>query len=92
MVDTGLLTEAVNCDSALAVVLNDLVTGGLGTSALDHGIAIALDGESVLAYVDPPDVPVNVLALCSLYLANTGTRTQWCKNPRSEHPQSGPCQ
>jgi hypothetical protein len=92
MVDMELLTEAVNCDRALAVVLNDLVTGGLGASTLDHGIAIALDRESVLAYVDPPDVPVNVLASSSLYQANTGIRTQWCKNPRSEHPQSGPCQ
>jgi hypothetical protein len=54
--------ETVDGDRALAVVLDDLVVGGLGTSALDHGVAVALEGESILANVDPPDVLVPKLA------------------------------
>lgn len=50
------LTEAVDGDGALAVVLHNLVGSGLGTSALDHGVAVSLDGESVLTDIDPPDV------------------------------------
>jgi hypothetical protein len=56
-----LLTEAINGDSALAVVLDDLVGRSLGTSALDHGVAVTLKGESILADIDPPDVPVGLL-------------------------------
>jgi len=37
-------------------VLDDLVGGSLSTSALDEGVSVTLEGESVLADVDPPDV------------------------------------
>jgi hypothetical protein len=50
------LTEAVDGDRALSVVLNDLVIGGLSTSTLDHGVSVTLEGERILANVDPPDV------------------------------------
>jgi hypothetical protein len=43
-------------------VLDDLVGGGLGTTALDHGVTVALEGESILANVDPPDVLESKLA------------------------------
>lgn len=49
-------SETVNGDSALAVVLDDLVIGTLGTSALDECVSVALEGESILAHVDPPDI------------------------------------
>ena len=49
-------SEAVNGDGTLAVVLDDLVFSTLGTSALDHGVTVTLEGESVLADVGPPDV------------------------------------
>jgi len=48
--------EAVNGDRALSVVLDDLVVSGLGTSALDHGVSVTLEGKRILANVDPPDV------------------------------------
>ena len=37
-------------------MLDDLVISTLGTSTLDEGVAVTLDGESVFADVDPPDV------------------------------------
>jgi hypothetical protein len=40
----GILTEAVNGDSALAVVLNDLVRSSLSSSTPDRSIAISLEG------------------------------------------------
>lgn len=43
-VDDG---EAVDGHGALAVVLDDLVVGGLGAAALDQGVAVALEGEGV---------------------------------------------
>jgi len=48
--------EAVNGDRSLSVVLDDLVISRLGTSALDHGVTVTLEGKSILANVDPPDV------------------------------------
>lgn len=51
-----MLTEAVNGDCSLSVVLDDLVVGGLGTSTLYHGVTVTLEGKSILANVDPPDV------------------------------------
>ena len=54
--DRRKLTEAVNGDRALSVVLDDLVVSGLGTSALDHGVSVTLEGKRILANVDPPDV------------------------------------
>ena len=56
VVSKELLTEAVNGDRSLSVVLDDLVISRLGTSALDHGVAVTLEGKSILANVDPPDV------------------------------------
>jgi hypothetical protein len=50
------LTEAIDGDSALSVVLNDLVGSCLRTSTLDQGVAVSLEGECILADVDPPDV------------------------------------
>lgn len=49
-------SEAIDRDGALAVVLDDLVIGTLGTSTLDKRVSIALEGESILADVGPPDV------------------------------------
>ena len=49
-------SEAVNGDLTLSVVLDDLVGGGLSTSALDHGVTITLEGEGILADIDPPDI------------------------------------
>jgi hypothetical protein len=37
-------------------VLNDLVGGRLSTATLDEGVTVTLQGKSVLADVDPPDV------------------------------------
>jgi hypothetical protein len=54
--------ETVDGNGALAVVLDDLVVSGLGTSAFDHGVAVALEGESIFANVDPPNVLVAKLA------------------------------
>lgn len=56
-----MLTEAIDGNSALAVMLNNLVRSSLGASTLDESIAVALDAESILADVDPPDVPIEVL-------------------------------
>jgi hypothetical protein len=76
MIGVIVLTEAVNGDGSLAVVLDDLVLSGLSTSALDHGIAITLEGQSILADVDPPDVldGAGTLAVdaLDLVLANDG--------------------
>ena len=44
--------EAVNGDSTLSVVLNDLVGGRLGTATLDEGVSVTLDGESVCVMSD----------------------------------------
>jgi hypothetical protein len=49
-------SEAVDGDGTLAVVLDDLVVGALGTSTLDEGVAVTFERESVLADIDPPDV------------------------------------
>jgi hypothetical protein len=51
-----LLTEAVDGDRSLSVVLNDLVISGLSTSTLDQGVTVSLDRKRILANVDPPDV------------------------------------
>ena len=48
--------ETVDGDGTLAVVLDDLVISTLGTSALDVGVTVTLEGEGVLADVGPPDV------------------------------------
>lgn len=48
--------EVVDVDVAAAVVLDDLVGGGEGAAADDVGLAIALDGDGVLAHVLEPDV------------------------------------
>jgi hypothetical protein len=48
--------ETVDGDSSLTVVLNDLVGSRLSTSALDEGVTVTLQGKSVLADIDPPDV------------------------------------
>jgi hypothetical protein len=56
MAEVNKLTETINSDRSLAVVLNDLVRSRLRTSALDKRIAIALERERVLADIDPPDV------------------------------------
>lgn len=61
-----MLTEAVDGDRSLSVVLNDLVISGLGTSALDHGVTVTLKGKSVLADVDPPDVLFVVVRIKTL--------------------------
>jgi hypothetical protein len=57
-------------------VLDNLVGSSLGTSTLDKGIAIALQGERVLADVDPPDVLDGARALAvhalNLVLADDG--------------------
>lgn len=37
-------------------MLNNLVLSSLGTSTLDEGVTVTLDGESVLADVNPPDI------------------------------------
>jgi hypothetical protein len=50
------LTEAIDGDRSLSVVLDDLVIGGLSTSALDQCVTVALDGKSILAHVNPPHV------------------------------------
>jgi hypothetical protein len=44
-------------------VLDDLVGCGLGTSTADSGVTVALQGESILTDVDPPDVPDDMLVL-----------------------------
>jgi hypothetical protein len=49
--------EAIDGDGALAVVLDDLVGSSLSTSTADGGVTVTLQGESILADVDPPDVP-----------------------------------
>ena len=48
--------ETIDGDDSLTVVLNNLVGGRLSTSTLDHGVAITLQGKSILANIDPPDV------------------------------------
>ena len=48
--------ETIDGDDSLTVVLNNLVRGRLGASTLDHGVAITLQGKSILANIDPPDV------------------------------------
>lgn len=59
----GVDSEAVNGDRANTVVLDDLVISTLGTTADDLGAAVALEGKSVLADVDPPDVLDGAAAL-----------------------------
>ena len=58
--------EAVDGDGAQAVVLDDLVVGVLGAAALDAGVAVAFDGEGVLADVYPPDVLDGARALAAV--------------------------
>jgi hypothetical protein len=48
--------ETVDGDSSLTVVLDNLVGGRLSTATLDEGVTVTLQGESILADVDPPDV------------------------------------
>jgi len=48
--------EAINGNGTLAVVLDDLVVGTLGTSTFDESVAVTLDAECVLADVNPPYV------------------------------------
>jgi hypothetical protein len=54
--DMEVLTEAVDGDGAFAIVLDDLVRGGLSTSSNDTGIAITLQRERILADVYPPHI------------------------------------
>lgn len=56
VVSRELLTEAVNGDGSLSIVLDDLVISRLGTSALDQGVTVTLEGKSILANINPPDV------------------------------------
>lgn len=44
-------------------MLNDLVRSRLGTSTNDLGVAVSLDGKSVLADIDPPAKFVSFLVL-----------------------------
>jgi hypothetical protein len=37
-------------------VLDNLVGGRLSASTLDHGVAVTLQGKSVLANINPPNV------------------------------------
>ena len=57
-------------------MLDDLVGGGLGAAALDEGIAVAFEGERVLAHLGPPDVGDGAAALAvdplQLVLADDG--------------------
>ena len=68
--------EAVDSDSALSVVLNDLVGSRLSSSTLDEGVSISLEGKSILADIDPPDVFDGATALAvntlDLVLTNDG--------------------
>lgn len=68
--------ETVDGDGSLTVVLDDLVGGRLGTSALDEGVTVTLQGKSILADVNPPDVLDGAGALAvdtlDLVLANDG--------------------
>lgn len=48
--------ETVDGDDTLSVVLDNLVGGRLGTTTLDESVAVTLEGESILANVNPPDV------------------------------------
>jgi hypothetical protein len=48
--------ETIDGDGSLSVVLDDLVGSRLGASTLDEGVTVTLQGKSVLANVDPPDV------------------------------------
>lgn len=64
--------EVDDVDVTAAVVLDDLVVGVEGTTADDLGVAVALDGDGVLADVLEPDVlesaranAVDTLALVS---------------------------
>lgn len=52
-VDDG---EPVNGDSACTVVLDDFVLGSSSTSTDDLCVAIALEGESILADSGPPTI------------------------------------
>jgi hypothetical protein len=76
MVEVNKLTETVNSNGSLAVVLNDLVGSRLRTPALDERIAIALERERVFADIDPPDVLDGARALAvdtlDLVLADDG--------------------
>lgn len=69
-VDSG---EAINGDRSEAVVLNDLVLGASGTSTLDEGVAVTLEGKGVLADLLPPDVldGARTLAVNTLDLVST---------------------
>jgi hypothetical protein len=44
-------------------MLDNLVGSSLGTSTTDGGVTVTLQGESILADIDPPDIPMNVLAM-----------------------------
>ena len=55
--------EAVDGHGGGTVVLDDLVLGAAGSTALDDGGSGALEGESVLADGSPPDV-WEVLLVC----------------------------
>ena len=48
--------ETIDGDSSLTVVLDNLVGGRLSTATLDERVTVTLQGESILADVDPPDV------------------------------------
>lgn len=52
-VDNG---EAINGDRSETVVLDDLVLSAGSTTALDESVTVALEGESILADLLPPDV------------------------------------
>ena len=78
--------ETIDGDDSLTVVLNNLVRGRLGASTLDHGVAITLQGKSILANIDPPDVlngarslAVNTLNLvyCYQYIFYPALETSW---------------
>jgi len=74
--DGIVLTETVNGDGTLSVVLDDLVRSGLSTSSLDHGVAVTLNGKGILADIDPPNVLDGASSLTvdtlDLVLANDG--------------------
>lgn len=80
--------ETVDGDGSLTVVLDDLVGGRLGTATLDEGVTVTLEGKSVLADVDPPDVldsagtlAVDTLDLVYMLSAKVATEQAWSSLP-----------
>jgi hypothetical protein len=68
-------------------VLNNLVGGRLSASTLDHGVAVTLQGKSVLANINPPDVfdgarslavnTLNLVYCCQYVFLNSALEISW---------------